>query len=208
MASTIASRWRKRRAIRIGLLENARDRLRARKTKTNLATVKLRRRQVAAAERVIARHPDATLAERTLHQAELMLARHIFETGGNNRGPWVERIIRYAKGDIGEPWCVDFVIWCAGHAGSKQIRPGYPRAVAAMWTAGVVATQDPVPGDAVRFKFDHTGIFVKDNGDGTIQTIEGNTGARGAVSDGNGNDGVYRKRRSKSDVRDYIHATA
>jgi hypothetical protein len=60
----------------------------------------------------------------------------------------------------------------------------------------------------VRFSFDHTGMFVKDNGNGTITTIEGNTGRTGAVSDSTtGGDGVYLKLRSKSTVRDYLRVT-
>jgi hypothetical protein len=48
-------------------------------------------------------------------------------------------------------------------------------------------------------------MFVRDRGDGTIETIEGNTGASGAVSDSRtGGDGVYRKVRPKSLVKDYL----
>lgn len=206
----IVERWTKRKAIRTGLLTAARSRLKDRKTKANVETVKLRREQVEFAERVIRRHGEdrKVLRIRALDQAELQLAQHVFETGGNNRGPAVERIIRYAQGDIGEPWCVDFVIWCYGQAGSRVVKPGYPRAVRLMRTAQTMVVSDPRPGDIVRFSFDHTGLFVKDNGDGTITTIEGNTGARGAVSDGNGSDGVYRKIRSKGDVADYLRVLA
>ena len=66
----------------------------------------------------------------------------------------------------------------------------------------------PKRGDIVRYTFDHTGLFVKDNGNGTITTIEGNTGHSGAVSDSKtGGDGVYLKVRSKSLVRDYLRVT-
>ena len=65
-----------------------------------------------------------------------------------------------------------------------------------------------VRGDLVRFTFDHVGMFVRDRGDGTVETIEGNTGTSGAVSDSaTGGDGVYRKIRSKGLVRDYVHVT-
>ena len=71
---------------------------------------------------------------------------------------------------------------------------------------GIHATSRPRAGDLVRFTFDHVGLFEKDNHDGTITTVEGNTGASGAVSDSRtGGDGVYRKIRSKSLVRDYLH---
>lgn len=53
---SILSRWKARRATRLSLLADARKRFAARKTKLNLAAVKLRKRQVALADRVIARH--------------------------------------------------------------------------------------------------------------------------------------------------------
>ena len=130
----------------------------------------------------------------------------VMEHGSNNRGADVEQIIRYANGSVPEPWCVDFVIWAYGRAGSKYVRPGYTRAVKYMYpAAGVSRTSTPKRGDIVRFTFDHTGLFSKDLGNGFIETIEGNTGASGAVSDSStGGDGVYRKRRSKSLVQDYL----
>lgn len=130
------------------------------------------------------------------------------ESGGNNRGPTVEKIIRYAQGQVPEPWCVDFNIWCYGHAGSKVVKPGYTRAVRYMLTPGVKQVRTPRRGDMVRFSFDHTGIYSKKLRDGNIETIEGNTGASGAVSDSTqGGDGVYRKVRHVSQVQDYLRVT-
>jgi hypothetical protein len=204
----ILSRWKARRATRLSLLAAARKRFAAKKTGSHLAVVKLRKEQVAFAQRVLDRHKDSPLRIRALARAKLTLAQHVFETGGNNRGPGVEAIITYAQGDIGEPWCADFVIDCYGHAGSSVVKPGYPRAVRLMNTPGTRIVLAPLPGDIVRYTFDHTGIFEKDNGDGTITTIEGNTGSAGAVSDGNGSDGVYRKIRGKSLVADYLRVLA
>lgn len=56
---SIRTRWTARLNTRRSLLRSARARFAKRKTKANLATVKLRKEQVAQAERVIARHPDA-----------------------------------------------------------------------------------------------------------------------------------------------------
>jgi GH24 family phage-related lysozyme (muramidase) len=53
---SILTRWKARRAVRAGLLSRARRAFAARKTKANLALVKLRKRQVAQADRVVARH--------------------------------------------------------------------------------------------------------------------------------------------------------
>jgi hypothetical protein len=203
MASLI-ERWQQRKNVRLSLLAAARKRLGLKNTPANAAVVNQRKAQVAFAQRVLDRHTAEPLRIRALDRARLTLAQHVFETGGNNRGPKVEAIIKYAGGDVGEPWCVDFVIDCYGHAGSAVVKPGYPRAVRSMNTGGTTVTSSPQPGDIVRYTFDHTGIFEKDNGNGTITTIEGNTGSAGAVSDGNGSDGVYRKVRGKGLVADYL----
>ena len=88
---------------------------------------------------------------------------------------------------INQPWCGAFVNWCGRKAGVTL-----PNCV---WTpGGAVAFQKskrwfegedskPQPGDIVFFDFpgdgvdriSHVGIVVKDNGDGTVTTIEGNT---------------------------------
>lgn len=173
------------------------------KARPRLAAVRRRKRKVQAA---VAKLGASTkpLRERALDEATKLIG--VREVGGNNRGPKVEEIIRYARGYVPEPWCVNFVIWAYGRAGSKYVKPGYTRAVRYMYpAAGVSRTGSPKPGDIVRFTFDHTGLFVRDLGNGYIETIEGNTGASGAVSDSTtGGDGVYRKRRAKSLVQDYL----
>lgn len=176
--------------------------------KTRFAEVK--RLELIARERraklEVERREARPLRLRAYDEAMKMVG--VMEHGGNNRGETVEKIIRYANGTVPEAWCVDGMIWCYGHAGSKLVKPGYPRAVRFMKVTGVHSVASPAPGDLVRFNFDHTGMFVKDNGDGTITTIEFNTGPSGAVSDSStGGDGVYRKVRSKSLVSDYLHVT-
>lgn len=146
--------------------------------------------------------PHSDLAARALAIQTGLLGVH--EQGTNNRGPMVDQIIRYAGGDLGEPWCVDTIIWSYGHAGSTIVRPGYTRAVSAMKVAGVVATA-PFPGCIVRFTFDHVGLLVADHGS-VVETIDGNTGD-GDRSDGT-SDGVARKFRAKSLVHDYLRVTA
>jgi len=142
---------------------------------------------------------------------------------GHNGGADVDRIIDYAQGDRGEPYCVDGVIWCYGHAGSQVVKPGYPRAVRLMLVAGVRRTSGPQTGDIVRFTFDHTGLFgywarlvagryVKcPKALAThIVTREFNTSGAGALSsDANdGTDGVHAKVRHRSLVADYLTVTA
>lgn len=182
-------------------------RLETRRSAAQLARAQARKVKIAA----------RPLRVRALDEAREALGRHIFETGGNNRGPQVEAIIEYAHGQVPEPWCVDFDIWCYGHAGSTVVRPGFPRAVRLMLTAGT-REGAALAGRMVRYTFDHTGIFVCwCNSAGQrrpkllashIKAIEGNTGAAGAVSDGNGSDGVYEKVRARSLVQDFLYARA
>lgn len=132
----------------------------------------------------------------------------IMESGGNNRGKAVEKIIREGGGLPGQAWCGWFMAVVYKRAGSKAVnwRWGAVRLYVPM--SGISRTRDPKPGDLVRFNFSHIGMFVKDNGDGTITTIEGNTGKSGDVSDSKtGGDGTYRKKRSKSLVKDYLRVT-
>ena len=70
------------------------------------------------------------------------------------------------------------------------------------WSNG--ATAKPQPGDIVFFDFpggdkvDHVGIVVKDNGDGTITSVEGNTVADGkAGSQSNGGEVCLKIRSYK-----------
>lgn len=132
----------------------------------------------------------------------------VMEVGGNNRGQAVERIIHLGGGLPGQAWCGWFCAAVYKRAGSKAVdwQWGAVRLLSAV--TGVRRVSTPLPGDLVRFTFDHVGMFEKDNGDGTITTVEGNTGATGAVSDSKtGGDGVYRKVRSKSLVNDYLRVS-
>jgi hypothetical protein len=132
----------------------------------------------------------------------------VMEEGGNNTGKKVDQIIRSNGGYVGEPWCGDFVAYCYRLAGSTSITRSWASVSALRWVVGIVRTTAPKLGDLVRFTFDHVGMFVRFLGNGEIETIEGNTGPTGAVSDSStGGDGVYRKRRSISLVNDYLHVT-
>lgn len=147
-----------------------------------------------------------SLRERAYREADRLVG--VMERGGNNRGAEVEDIIHEGGGLPGQAWCGWFMAAVYKRAGSRAVewRWGAVRLMALV--SGVRRTQRPKRGDLVRFTFDHVGMFVRDNGDGTITTIEGNTGRSGAVSDSKtGGDGVYRKVRSKSLVRDYLEVT-
>jgi len=85
------------------------------------------------------------------------------------------------------PWCGSFVNWCANEVALKI--PSCVSTVAGatafmkknQWEKAEEAI--PLPGDIVFFDFpndgvdriSHVGIVVKDNGDGTVTCIEGNT---------------------------------
>lgn len=176
-----------------------------------------RRRQVAEAEAVVKRHaPKPTLALRAYKVAEGLVG--VMEVGGNNRGARVEAII-HANGGAGpEAWCGDFMAYCYRLAGSTRVVRSWAAVRLIRGLLGIRATSSPTRGNLVRFTFDHVGMFdhwCDARGNATtqsaathIKTIEGNTGASGAASDSaTGGDGVYRKVRHKSLVRDYLHVT-
>jgi hypothetical protein len=86
------------------------------------------------------------------------------------------------------PWCGSFVNWCA-----NEVKLKIPNCVSTVVGAKAFEkkgqwelasdTATPLPGDIAFFDFpndgvdriSHVGIVVKDNGDGTVTCIEGNT---------------------------------
>lgn len=92
---------------------------------------------------------------------------------------------KFTKHDF-QPWCGSFVMWCANEVGLKIPNCVYtPAGVEGFKGKGAwsnAATAKPKPGDIAFFDFveggapvEHVGIVIKDNGDGTVTTIEGNT---------------------------------
>ncbi len=89
-----------------------------------------------------------------------------------------------------QPWCQSFVSWCAFTSGLNPKK--YPKSASTVaasdwfkkndrWSDA--RNDDPTPGDWIYFDFpddgvnriSHVGICIKNNNDGTIQVIEGNT---------------------------------
>jgi len=87
-----------------------------------------------------------------------------------------------------QPWCQSFVSWCAHTAGVAK----FPKSASTVAASDEFKKQgrwadarndDPTPGDWIYFDFpddgvnriSHVGLCIKNNGDGTIQVIEGNT---------------------------------
>lgn len=141
----------------------------------------------------------------------------LMEHGGNNQGERVMQIIRENGGTGPEPWCGDFVAKCYRDAGSRAVTRSWAavRLLGGIGGMRVLDRRDGKPGDLIRFAFDHVGIleaYTDANGHEMpaerathAQTIEGNTGASGAVSDSStGGDGVYRKLRPLSLVADCV----
>lgn len=111
-----------------------------------------------------------------------------------------------------QPWCGSFVMWCAAQVGLK-----IPNVVST--TAGAskfqgtgrwsnAATAKPTVGDLAFFDFaeggnpiDHVGIVARDNGDGTVTTIEGNTSGdkKKSASERNGGEVVQKTRAYRKD---------
>lgn len=109
------------------------------------------------------------------------------------------------------PWCGFFVMWCA-----KQVKLNIPNCVytpagaagfqgKGLWSNA--ATSKPLKGGEIAFfnfpggeNVDHVGIVIKDNGDGTVTTVEGNTTADGkAGSQSNGGEVCLKIRAYKKD---------
>lgn len=96
-----------------------------------------------------------------------------------------ENKTKYQKAN--QAWCGAFVNWCGKKAGVTIPNTVYTPAgadafrKAKSWSEGEDAT--PQAGDIVYFDFpadnvnriSHVGIVIKDNGDGTVTCVEGNT---------------------------------
>lgn len=112
------------------------------------------------------------------------------------------------------PWCAIFVYYCLAHTGGKELMAGcqnkaycptiwnFGKAKGYALSSGSKAKQ----GDLVLFDWnkdkvcDHIGFIIKDNGNGTVTTVEGNTS-----NTSNGNGGCVQIRtRSKGIIRGYV----
>ena len=126
----------------------------------------------------------------------------------------VERPVNLSKfgawyGMDGQLWCAMFVSWCFNQAGASHLvaastKKGFSLCAAgAAWfqKRGQWGTQPRVGAVAFyRFKkgpprINHVGIVIGINGNGSIDTIEGNT-SRGTGSSQRDGGGVWRRRRA------------
>lgn len=155
----------------------------------------------------------ANLRETTLNVALHELQKHVRETGGNNRGPDVEKYQKAAGAHAGDAWCDAFVNWCA-EQGAAQLgvespleQPGNQAYVQSLyeWAAKhdlLVEARDVLPGDLFVLYFPNLGRyahvgFVLDMARYFDQytTIEGNSTQKGTRESTDGGDGVVSNRR-------------
>ena len=113
----------------------------------------------------------------------------------------------------GQPWCGYFVNWVAKVAKVKIPNCIYTPAGVEGFKGTGRWFNTPAPGDIVFFDFvkggaavEHVGIVVKDNGDGTLTTIEGNTSneKKPTGSQANGGEVAIRIRAYKADNKRHI----
>jgi hypothetical protein len=115
---------------------------------------------------------------------------------GTKESPANSNKVKYNHNN-GQYWCGYFVDWCAAQVKLKMPSCVYtPSGVEGFKGKGLFAnpeTSKPMPGWVAFMNFpggdkvDHVGWVIKDNGDGTVTTIEGNTtadGAKGSQSNG------------------------
>lgn len=122
---------------------------------------------------------------------------------------------KFTKADF-QPWCGSFVMWCANEAGVKVPNTVYtPGGAAAFKKAGRwydAQICDPEPGDIAYFDFpgdgvdriSHVGIVIKDNEDGTVWCIEGNTSGDPKKSQRNGGEVVKKLRAYKKNKQNVM----
>jgi len=118
-----------------------------------------------------------------------------------------------------QPWCQSFVSWCAFTAGVKK----FPKSASTIAASDEFKKQgrwsdarndDPTPGDWIYFDFpddgvnriSHVGLCIKNNGDGTIQVIEGNTSGTAKGDQRNGGMCVEKTRAYVKNKKGILNA--
>lgn len=111
------------------------------------------------------------------------------EQGGNNRGPDVDLYLASVGLDEGSSWCAVFVYWCFRRASNMLIVTNpCPRTGGALklWKLADAQFHAVTPTRGRVFVMDHgmglghVGFVEAVRGDGSIDTIAGNTNAEGS----------------------------
>ena len=120
-----------------------------------------------------------------------------------------------------QPWCQSFVSWCAFTSGLDPKK--YPKTASTVAAAdwfkknnrwADARNDDPTPGDWIFFDFpddgvnriSHVGLCIKNNGDGTIQVIEGNTSGTSKGDQRNGGMCVEKNRAYVKNKKGILNA--
>lgn len=126
------------------------------------------------------------------------------ESGGNNRGVWVEVFQTAAGIGPGDPWCAAALTFASIVAkADRPQRPTYNPAAVLGWRKWAVGEDrtvgSPTRGDIAMHQTTsttgHIGVVVKVVGP-LVYSIEGNTGSGEGGSQRDG-DGMYRRVRTK-----------
>lgn len=120
-----------------------------------------------------------------------------------------------------QPWCQSFVSWTAFTSGldAKKYPKTASTVAAADWFKknnrwADARNDDPTPGDWIFFDFpddgvnriSHVGLCIKNNGDGTIQVIEGNTSGTAKGDQRNGGMCVEKTRAYVKNKKGILNA--
>jgi hypothetical protein len=120
-----------------------------------------------------------------------------------------------------QPWCQSFVSWTAFTSGLDPKK--YPKTASTVAAAdwfkknnrwADARNDDPTPGDWIYFDFpddgvnriSHVGLCIKNNGDGTIQVIEGNTSGTAKGDQRNGGMCVEKTRAYVKNKKGILNA--
>jgi peptidoglycan hydrolase-like protein with peptidoglycan-binding domain len=120
-----------------------------------------------------------------------------------------------------QPWCQSFVSWTAFTSGLDPKK--YPKTASTVAAAdwfkknnrwADARNDDPTPGDWIYFDFpddgvnriSHVGLCIKNNGDGTIQVIEGNTSGTAKGDQRNGGMCVEKTRAYVKNKKGLLNA--
>jgi hypothetical protein len=120
-----------------------------------------------------------------------------------------------------QPWCQSFVSWSAFTSGLDPKK--YPKTASTVAAAdwfkkndrwADARNDDPTPGDWIYFDFpddgvnriSHVGLCIKNNGDGTIQVIEGNTSGTSKGDQRNGGMCVEKTRAYVKNKKGLLNA--
>jgi len=157
--------------------------------------------------------PPEVLPGENMSAVERVVAIYTAEIGvrektGHNDGTRVEEYLKAANRNKGDAWCAAFVTWVFKQAGVDAAVSGWSPdwfpAKNTIYTSGKTGNGTPQQGDVFGIYFQDKGRIAhvgfvdswKAGGSSYVITVEGNTNEAGS----NEGDGVYRKRRLKSQV--------